>query len=61
MADKFWIERKDDEHMELFVGDKSVGSFNHDEDGWGGMTKAERLFEKVATAVGAALEQRHVP
>lgn len=56
---KFWIETPDgdEEHMELFVGEKSVGSFNHDEHGWSGMNAAKKLFENVAKAVGAPIEQ----
>lgn len=55
---KFWIESKDDEHIELFVGEKSIASFNHDEHGWVGMSAAEKMFEKIAKAVGAKFEKR---
>jgi hypothetical protein len=56
---KFWIEQTDDETVEMFVGERSVGSFNHDEHGWSGIGEAEKLFENVAKALGANFEKRH--
>lgn len=55
---KFWIEQSDEEHIKLFVGEKSIASFNHDEHGWSGMKNAEEIFEKVAKAVGSDFERR---
>jgi hypothetical protein len=57
---KFWIETPDgdEEQTELFVGEKSVGSFNHDQHGWQGMRDAEKLFENIAKALKLPLERR---
>lgn len=57
---KFWIEHpdQDEEQIELFVGEKSIATLNHDEHGWSGMQAAEKLFEKIAKAVGAKFEKR---
>lgn len=57
---KFWIESPggDEERTELFVGERSVGSFNHDEHGWQGMREAERLFENIAKVLGEPFEKR---
>jgi len=53
---KFWIERPDDETAEFFIGEKLVGSANHDQHGWDGMKAAEELFESVAKTLGAKFE-----
>lgn len=58
MPNKFWIMSKDDEKIEMFVGEKSVGTFDHDTHGWSGMRDAEKFFERIATAVGAKFEKR---
>ena len=57
---KFWIEnpKGDDEKVTLFVDEKSVGTFTHEEHGWAGMKYATSLFERVAEAVGAEFERR---
>ena len=61
MPAKFWIEATpDEESFELFVGETSVGNFNHDTHGWGAMHDVEKLFEKIAKAAGAAFERRNV-
>lgn len=55
---KFWVEALEDEHVELFVGETSVGVFNHDEHGFSAMNDALRMFERTAKAVGAEFERR---
>jgi len=57
---KFWIEEVDhnEEQLEFFVGETSVGSCNHDEHGWDGMKLAADLFEKTAKAVGAKFARK---
>ena len=56
-APKFWIENLDDETIELFVGERSVGTFNHDSHGYSAMRDVVKLFEKTAKEVGAKFEQ----
>lgn len=53
----FWIKRKDDENVELFVGTRSVASLNHDEHGRAGMKLAEEMFRKIAYAVDAKVRE----
>jgi hypothetical protein len=55
---KFWVEKTDDESVEFFVGETPVASFDHDQHGWSGIREAERMFEKVAKAVGAKFESK---
>jgi len=52
---KFWIESSKDDSIELFVGEKSVGTFNHDEHGWQGMRDSEELFIKIANTLGVGV------
>lgn len=54
---KFWIENLDDETVELFVGEKSVGTFNHDSHGYSSMRDVVKLFEVIAKEVGAKFER----
>lgn len=54
----FSIKETDDGRIELRVGRKEVGSFNHDEHGWISMVAAANLFEATAKAVGAKFERR---
>lgn len=53
----FWIETKDDETTVLSVGEKEVASLNHDEHGFAGMQAAEKMFRKIAFAVGAKVKE----
>lgn len=57
MPAKFWIEAANEESIELFVGEKSVGSFNHDTHGWSVMSDVEKLFEAIAKAVDSKFER----
>ncbi|WP_439398762.1 hypothetical protein ACRQ5Q_15290 [Bradyrhizobium sp. PMVTL-01] len=54
---KFWVENHDDEQIELFVGEKSVGSFNHDTHGYSAMRDVQKLFENIANALGEKFEK----
>lgn len=55
---KFWIEVTGDEKMELFVGEKSIATFDHDEHGFAATFVAAKMFEQVAAAVGSDFERR---
>lgn len=57
MVSIFWIERKDDETVKLFVGENPVGALNHDTHGWQGMQDAEKMFRAIAKAVGAEVRE----
>lgn len=54
----FWISKPDDETLELFLRDRSMGTFNHDEHGWAGMEAAEALFRNIASELGVTVQDR---
>lgn len=54
---RFSIYRQDDEKLEFFVGDKKVGSVNHDGHGWVGMDAAEQLFFAIAAKLDAEVHE----
>ena len=46
------IARPDEEHLEIFVDDVEVGTFDHDRHGWDGMKSAETLVLRIADQLG---------
>ena len=50
------IKHPNDEYFEVLVDGKYIGFANHDEDGWAGMDKIEKLVEALAKALGADFE-----
>lgn len=52
---KFWIEGNSD-RVEMFIGEKSVGTFDHDRHGYTGMRDAIKMFEGIAKALGTRYE-----
>lgn len=55
----FWIEHINDESQEFFVGERSVGTIDHDSDGWEGMQKATKLFRNIASVIGAEVKEKN--
>ena len=53
----FWIQHHDDEHIEFFIDEKSIGSVNHDENGWYGMRVQETMFRSIAKVIGAKVKE----
>jgi hypothetical protein len=47
------IKGDGDEAFNVFVNGKLVANFNHDEDGWAGMRKGEKVITKIAEMIGA--------
>ena len=50
------IKQIDDEQIEVLVDGEYIGFANHDEDGWAGMDKVEKIAEALAKALGAKFE-----
>ena len=48
MKQKFVINHEDDENVTVFLNGKQVGSANHDEDGWSGIEKVEKIVKSIA-------------
>lgn len=38
----------DDEIREIYIDGEKIGNFNHDDDGWSGMEKGEKLLLIIA-------------
>lgn len=57
MSHKITINREDDEHIEFLIDGESVGSANHDNDGWAGMETAENLVTNIAIKLGFEIEE----
>lgn len=41
-----------EDQLEIFANGTLVGSYNHDDDGWSGMEKAEELAAQIGYALG---------
>lgn len=54
---KFSVESPDDEVLELFIGEKKVGTLNHEDHGWAGMEAGLDLFKEIAETLGADFER----
>lgn len=56
MAD-LTISYPDDETMEIFAKGVSVGTFNHDEHGWAGMTGVKDLVGRIACELYLSVDE----
>lgn len=46
------IQQTDEEQLEIYANGVLVGSYNHDEDGYEGIEKAEALAAQIGYALG---------
>jgi len=51
------FETPDDETLDIFIDDKSIGHFDHDFDGWSGMQQAQQMARRVAEVMGWKVEE----
>lgn len=55
---KITIVRGDDEEqISIEIGGTTVGSYNHDSDGWSGIEAAISLATNIALALGVEVEE----
>lgn len=52
MSNTMIINCPDEERMHIVFNGSTVGSFNHDEHGWSGMSAAEKLARNIARELG---------
>lgn len=52
MQHKMTIHRRDEEHVEILIDGESLGSANHDNEGWAGMETVESLAVNIADKLG---------
>lgn len=52
--------RQDEETIVFFVNGVHVGDATHDDLGWGGMETVDRIFSRIAGALGATVEETEV-
>lgn len=57
---KLVLDRPDPETLEVRVGKKYVGSANHDEHGWSGMSAVEELAKSMAKALGLKVKRKGI-
>lgn len=56
MTKKITIKRTYDESFSVSIGEKNLGSFNHDQHGWDGMEAVESIIEGIATELNIEIE-----
>lgn len=52
MVEGFTIKQPNEERIEIFLNGEYIGFANHDEDGWSGMEKVEKIVKKIANKLG---------
>ena len=57
MTHKVTFHSEDEETLEIFVDDRSMGSVNHDSVGWDGMSAIKRIATRMAMSLGAEIEE----
>lgn len=53
------ILHRDDETFELILDGLSIGTANHDDDGWSGMEKIKRLMYVMGDRLDFEIVERH--
>lgn len=59
MSTQFIIERPNEENFSISLGDKYLGSYNHDDDGWAGMASVEKIVYAIAKELNIEVVEKY--
>ena len=57
MSHKITFYRSDEEHLDISVDDRVIGSLSHDKHGWEGMQITQHMFRRLAKMLNFEIEE----